>query len=113
MAFHQLLLCITFSRMKIYARESKILYHHFIEFLKLLEWYCTYTVLLRASHVMYKNNISCTIFPLRSSISDLILCSHLISWCMHEASTLVNGDRIYGNGIFVLLDSCEWSKEEA
>jgi len=45
--------------------------------------------------------------------SDEIVCSHLISWCMHKASTFIYGHRIYGDGIIVLLDTFERSEEKA
>lgn len=62
-------------------------------------------------------NISSSTYPSSWSVSYLLsdetVCSYLISWCMHEASTFVNGHRIYGDGIIVLLDTFEWSKEKA
>jgi hypothetical protein len=45
--------------------------------------------------------------------SSEIVCSYLISWCMHKASTFIHGYGIYGDGFVVLLDTFERSEEKA
>lgn len=41
------------------------------------------------------------------------ICSYIISWGLHEASTLVDGHRVYGDGIFVLYHTYEWAENQA
>lgn len=48
-----------------------------------------------------------------SSLTMLpLLFSYIVSWSMHEASTLIYGYGIHGDGIVVLLDPFEWSEED-
>jgi hypothetical protein len=59
-------------------------------------------------------NLPCLVRLLSNQIyMSFLLCSYTVSWCMHYASTPVNGYRIYGNGITVLSHPHEWSEKEA
>ncbi|TVU35574.1 hypothetical protein EJB05_17472 [Eragrostis curvula] len=45
--------------------------------------------------------------------NEIYILSYIVSWCMYYPSTLVDGNRIYGNGIIVLSHPYEWPKKEA
>lgn len=42
----------------------------------------------------------------------ITICSYIIPWRMYEASPLVNGHRVHGDGFVVLSHPYEWPEEK-